>query len=339
VWITSFTIKETSMTFQAIVARQDNGRVTAAVEQVGDDFLASGAVTVSVEWSTVNYKDAIALAGQNIIQSFPLIPGIDFAGTVENSSDDRFKVGDKVVATGWDLSQTHNGGFAQRARVPADWLVKLAPSISTRDAMAIGTAGFTAMLSVLALEYGGLYPAKGEILVTGASGGVGSIAIALLSKLGYRVAASTGKASEEPYLRDLGATAVIDRHTLSVDVPPLSAERWAGAIDAVGGKSLANILTQTAYGGVVTTCGFVGGRDLPASVLPFILRGVTLAGIDSVRAPRPTRVRAWERLATDLDLEKLASTISVVGLADVAAVTRDMLSGKIRGRTLIDVRR
>ncbi|ARO34349.1 quinone oxidoreductase YhdH/YhfP family protein (plasmid) [Rhizobium sp. NXC14] len=325
------------MTFRAIVARQHGGRVIATVETVEDDVLTAGDVTVSVEWSNVNYKDAIALAGQKIIQTFPLIPGIDFAGTVESTDDPRFKAGDKVVATGWDLSQTHHGGFAQKARVPADWLVKLAPSISTRDAMAIGTAGFTAMLSVLALEHGGISPEKGELLVTGASGGVGSIAIALLSKLGYRVAASTGKAEEERYLRDLGATTVIDRNTLSAEGPPISSERWAGAIDAVGGHSLANILAQTAYGGVVTTCGFVGGRDLPASVLPFILRGVTLAGIDSVRAPLCVRERAWQRLATDLDLEKLSSTISVVGLADVGTVARDMLSGKVRGRTLVDV--
>ncbi|MDK4717305.1 MDR family oxidoreductase [Rhizobium sp. CNPSo 4039] len=327
------------MIFQAIVARQDKDRVTAAVETVNDGFLTSGEVTVSVEWSTVNYKDAIALAGQRIIQTFPLIPGIDFAGTVEDSADPRFQRGDKVVATGWGLSQTHNGGFAQKARVPADWLVKLSPSISTRDAMAIGTAGFTAMLSVLALEHGNVVPERGEILVTGASGGVGSIAIAILTTLGYSVVASTGKASEEQYLLDLGAAAVVDRATLSAEGPPIAAERWAGAVDAVGGRSLANILAQTSYGGVVTTCGFVGGRDIPASVLPFILRGVTLAGIDSVNAPRAVREQAWKRLATDLDLEKLASTVSVVGLGDVSQVASQMLAGRIKGRTLVDVGR
>jgi acrylyl-CoA reductase (NADPH) len=327
------------MTFQAIVARQDGNQVNTAVETVPDEFLASGDVTVAVEWSNVNYKDAIALAGHNIIQTFPLIPGIDFAGTVDASSDARFKPGDRVVATGWGLSQTQHGGFAQKARVPAEWLVKLAPSISNRDAMAVGTAGFTAMLSVLALEHGGIFPNRGDILVTGASGGVGSIAIALLSKLGYRVVASTGKASEEQYLHDLGAADVVDRNTLGVEGPPIAGERWAGAVDAVGGRSLANILAQTAYGGIVTTCGFVGGRDLPTSVLPFILRGVTLAGIDSVRAPRAVRERAWDRLARDLDLEKLASTVSVVGLSNVADVATNMLSGKIRGRTLIDVGR
>ncbi|WP_395774404.1 MDR family oxidoreductase [Agrobacterium pusense] len=327
------------MTFKAIVARQNSERVTAAVEMVEDSVLTGGDVTVSVEWSTINYKDAIALAGQGIIQTFPLIPGIDFAGTVESSDDLRFKAGDNVVATGWGLSQTHNGGFAQKARVPADWLIKLAPSISTRDAMAIGTAGFTAMLSVLALEHGGVFPDKGELLVTGASGGVGSIAIAILSKLGYRVTASTGKAAEEQYLRDLGASTIIDRSTLITEGPPVASERWTGAVDAVGGRSLANILSQTAYGGVVTTCGFVGGRDLPASVLPFILRGVTLAGIDSVRAPRAVRERAWERLAVDLDLDKLGSTVSVVGLAGIQGVARDMLYGKVRGRTLVDLGR
>jgi len=337
--MTSFTNKESSMTFQAIIARQDNDRVTAAVETVEDGLLTSGDVTVSVEWSTVNYKDAIAIAGQRIIQTFPLIPGIDFAGTVETSTDPRFQEGDKVVATGWGLSQTHNGGFAQKARVPADWLVKLAPSISTRDAMAIGTAGFTAMLSVLALEHGNVSPARGEILVTGASGGVGSIAIAILSKLGYSVVASTGKSGEEQYLRDLGASAVVDRAALLAEGPSIAAERWAGAVDAVGGRSLANILAQTSYGGVVTTCGFVGGRDIPASILPFILRGVTLAGIDSVNAPRSVREKAWDRLATDMDLQKLASTISVVGLGDVFQVASQMLAGRIKGRTLVDVDR
>ena len=327
------------MTFQAIVARQSNDGVTAAVELVQDEFLTAGDVTVSVEWSTVNYKDAIALAGQKIIQTFPSIPGIDFAGTVESSADPRFARGDQVVATGWALSQTHNGGFAQKAKVPADWLVKLPPSISTRHAMAIGTAGFTAMLSVLALEHGGISPDRGEILVTGASGGVGSIAIAILSKLGYGVGASTGKSSEGPYLKNLGATSLIDRATLFAEGPPISAERWAGAVDVVGGRALANILAQTTYGGVVTTCGFVGGRDLPASVLPFILRGVTLAGIDSVNAPRPVREQAWQRLATDLDLEKLASTVSEVGLGDVTKVVGEMLAGRIRGRTLVDVNR
>ncbi|MGM4910245.1 MDR family oxidoreductase [Rhizobium sp. 768_B6_N1_8] len=325
------------MSFQAILARQSADGVTATVETVEDDILMEGSVTVAIDWSTVNYKDAFALAGQRIIQTFPLISGIDFSGTVESSRDTRFAPGDKVVATGWGLSQTHHGGFAQKARVPADWLIKLPASISTRDAMAIGTAGFTAMLSVLALEHGDVGPERGEVLVTGASGGVGSIAIAILSRLGYRVVASTGKRNEADYLQRLGAGEVIDRAMLTQEGAPIAAERWAGAVDAVGGRTLANVLAQTKYAGVVTNCGFVGGRDLPASVLPFILRGVTLAGIDSVNAPMAIRQKAWARLATDLDLDKLASTITQVGLSDVPRIAAEMLEGRVRGRTLVDV--
>jgi acrylyl-CoA reductase (NADPH) len=258
---------------------------------------------------------------------------------VESSADPRFTPGDKVVLTGWALSQTHHGGFAQRARVKADWLVKLPESISTRDAMAIGTAGLTSMLSVLAIEHAGAAPARGDVLVTGASGGVGSIAIALLAKLGYRVVASSGKAEESDYLRNLGAAEVIDRATLSANGPPVGAERWAAAIDSVGGRTLANVLAQTTYRGVVTNCGFVGGRDLPATVLPFILRGVTLAGIDSVMAPAALREEAWRRLATDLDLAKLGSTIREIGLGEVQAAAGQLLKGQGRGRTLVDVNR
>jgi len=325
------------VSFQAILARQSADGVTATVETVEDDILMEGSVTVAIDWSTVNYKDAFALAGQRIIQTFPLISGIDFSGTVESSRDARFAPGDKVVATGWGLSQTHHGGFAQKARVPADWLIKLPASISTRDAMAIGTAGFTAMLSVLALEHGDVEPERGEVLVTGASGGVGSIAIAILSRLGYRVVASTGKRNETDYLQRLGAGEVIDRAMLAQEGAPIAAERWAGAVDAVGGRTLANVLAQTKYAGVVTNCGFVGGRDLPASVLPFILRGVTLAGIDSVNAPMAIRQKAWARLATDLDLDKLASTITQVGISDVPRIAAEMLEGRVRGRTLVDV--
>jgi acrylyl-CoA reductase (NADPH) len=325
------------VSFQAILARQSADGVTATVETVEDDILMEGSVTVAIDWSTVNYKDAFALAGQRIIQTFPLISGIDFSGTVESSRDARFAPGDKVVATGWGLSQTHHGGFAQKARVPADWLIKLPASISTRDAMAIGTAGFTAMLSVLALEHGDVGPERGEVLVTGASGGVGSIAIAILSRLGYRVVASTGKRNETDYLQRLGAGEVIDRAMLAQEGAPIAAERWAGAVDAVGGRTLANVLAQTKYAGVVTNCGFVGGRDLPASVLPFILRGVTLAGIDSVNAPMAIRQKAWARLATDLDLDKLASTITQASLSDVPRIASEMLEGRVRGRTLVDV--
>ena len=327
------------MAFRAILATQNGGAISASVTTVEDDILHDGDVTISVEWSDVNYKDALAPVSPQIIQKFPLIPGIDFAGTVESSSDARFQSGDRVVATGWGLSQTHHGGYAQRARVKGDWLIKLPHAIGTRDAMAIGTAGLTAMLSVLALEDGGLTPERGDVVVTGASGGVGSIAISILSKLGYRVLASTGKPSEADYLRTLGASEIIDRETLSGEGKPLGQDVWAGGIDSVGGRTLANVLSQTKYRGVVTSCGFVGGMDLPASVLPFIMRGVTLAGIDSVHAPQVLRERAWGRLATDLDLGKLALTVSEIGLGDVLAVAAEMRAGRTKGRTLVDVNR
>ena len=328
------------MAFRAIFAsRSDDGAVTASVQTLDESTLHDGNVTVAVEWSNVNYKDAVALAGAQIIQTFPLIPGIDFAGTVAQSSDDRFRPGDKVVATGRGLSQTHHGGFAECARVSGDWLEKLPSGLTTRDAMAIGTAGFTAMLSVMALEHEGVAPDQGDILVTGASGGVGSIAIALLSALGFRVIASTGKPEEAAYLHSLGATDIIDRATLSGEGKPVAAERWAGAIDSVGGRTLANVLAQTKYRGTVTTCGFVGGIELPATVLPFILRGVTLVGIDSVNAPKSLRTVAWQRLADTLDLQKLGSTVTEVGLDDVSAVAAAMRQGKVKGRTLVDVNR
>ncbi|WP_343617057.1 MDR family oxidoreductase [Novosphingobium sp.] len=328
------------MSFQAILAHKlEDGTVEASIETLDESILQEGDVTIDVEWSDVNYKDAIALYTPQIIQTSPLIPGIDFAGTVSGSSDPRFSVGDKVVATGWALSQTHHGGFSQKARVKGDWLVKLPEAISTRDAMAIGTAGFTAMLSVLALEHGGITPERGAILVTGASGGVGSVAVAILAKLGYRVIASTGKADEAEYLTNLGAADIIDRASLSEPAAPIAAERWAGAIDTVGGQTLANVLAQTSYRGVVTNCGFVGGRELPGSVLPFILRNVTLAGIDSVNAPQQVREEAWARLARDLAPSILASTVSEVGLAEVQGVVGKMLKGLIRGRTLVDVNR
>ncbi|MGB8420292.1 MDR family oxidoreductase, partial [Paraburkholderia sp.] len=246
-------------------------------------------------------------------------------------------VGDRVVANGWGLSQTHHGGFAQKARVKGEWLVKIPDAFTTRDAMAIGTAGYTAMLSVLALEHGGLTPQRGDVLVTGANGGVGSIAIAILSGLGYRVVASTGRLDEADYLRSLGAAEIIDRSTLSEAGAPIASERWAGAVDSVGSHTLANVLARTQYRGVVTACGLAQGTDLPASVLPFILRNVTLAGIDSVNAPHGARIEAWSRLARDLDLDKLARTTHVVGLAEVPAVVGRMFAGKVRGRTVVDV--
>ena len=326
------------MTFKALLTTKDGNGISTNLVDFNDKDLMPGDVTVAVDYSTVNYKDGLALGGRSgIIQKFPLIPGIDLAGTVESSSYPGIAVGDRVVANSWGLSQTHHGGYAQKARMSGDWLVKLPEPFSTRDAMAIGTAGYTAMLCVLALEHGGIMPDRGDILVTGANGGVGSIAIALLSDLGYRVVASTGRLEEADYLRELGAAEVIDRHTLSEAGKPVAGERWAGAVDSVGSHTLANVLAQTAYNGVVTACGLAQGLDLPATVLPFILRNVTLAGIDSVNAPQGIRVKAWSRLARNLDLGKLARTTHMVGLADVPDVAARILEGKIRGRTVVDV--
>jgi len=259
------------------------------------------------------------------------------AGTVISSTNPEFSVGDAVLVNGWALSHGHHGGYAQRARVKGEWLVKIPQPLSTRDAMAIGTAGYTAMLSVLALEHGGITPSSGDVLVTGASGGVGSIAIALLSGLGYRVIASTGRLEESDYLKSLGAAEVIDRRELSQAGAPIANERWAGAVDSVGSHTLANVLAQIKYRGVVTTCGIAQGPDLPGSVLPFILRNVTLAGIDSVNAPQNVRQQAWARLAKDLDLKKLNSTIHTIGLAQIDEFARLVLDGKVRGRTVVDV--
>jgi len=313
----------------------------ALASRITDTELDAGAgnVTVRVEWSTVNYKDALALTGAGrIMQRLPLVGGIDFAGVVEASDSPDHRPGDRVLVNGYGLSQTHNGGYAEFCRVPAEWLVPVPEAFSSRDAMAIGTAGFTAMLCVLALEHNGLTPDKGDVLVTGANGGVGSIAIALLSKLGYRVVASTGRANEADYLRELGAAEIIERASLSEPLTrPLLSERWAAAVDSVGSHTLANVLAQIRYGGAVAACGLAQGMDLPTSVGPFILRNVTLAGIDSVNAPRAARLRAWERLAQDLDLQKLSSTITEIGLADVPGMVAGLLAGKVRGRTVVKV--
>ena len=328
------------MTFKALVARKTGDKVTAQIETMNDADLNPGDVVVAVDWSTVNYKDGMALRGvPGIINSFPLIPGIDLAGVVRSSSNARFAIGDRVVANGWGLSQTHHGGYAEMARLTGDWLIKLPDSISTRHAMAIGTAGYTAMLSVLALEHGGVTPNSGDILVTGASGGVGSVAIALLSRLGYRVIASTGRPQETHYLTALGAAEVLDRSSLSGQGRPVGAERWAGAIDSVGSQTLVNVLAQTKYRGVVAACGLAQGFDLPGTVLPFILRNITLAGIDSVNAPREIRQKAWSRLARDLDLDKLEQTITEIGLAEVPRAAEAVVRGEVRGRTVVDVHR
>ena len=326
------------MTFKALLATKTDKVISTSVVEMNEQDLMPGEVTIAVDYSTVNYKDALAITGRaDIIRQFPLIPGIDLAGTVEASSFPGIAIGDRVVANSWGLSQTHHGGYAQKARVKGEWLVKIPAAFSTKDAMAIGTAGYTAMLSVLALEHGGLTPQRGDILVTGANGGVGSIAIAILSDLGYRVIASTGRLEEGDYLRGLGASEIIDRKTLSEPGAPIAAERWAGAVDSVGSHTLANVLAQTQYRGVVTACGLAQGLDLPGSVLPFILRNVTLAGIDSVNAPQQARIQAWSRLARDLDLSKLARTTQVVGLAEVPAVVGRMFEGKVQGRTVVDV--
>lgn len=326
------------MTFRALLATKTGEDMSVNLVDLEDADLMPGDVTVRVDYSTVNYKDLAAVSGRgNVIKQFPLIPGIDLAGTVEASSYPGIEVGEKVVANSWGLSQTHHGGYAQKARLSGDWLVKIPEPFSTRDAMAIGTAGYTAMLSVLALEHGGITPDNGDILVTGANGGVGSIAIALLSDLGYRVIASTGRVEEASYLKELGAAEVIDRTTLSEPGAPIAAERWAGVVDSVGSHTLANAIAQTKYRGVVTACGLAQGLDLSTTVLPFILRNVTLAGIDSVNAPQHVRMEAWSRLARDLDLEKLARTTSVVGLSGVPDVVQRMAEGKVQGRTVVDV--
>jgi acrylyl-CoA reductase (NADPH) len=326
------------MTFKALLATNTNKTISTSVVDMKEQDLMPGDVAIAVDYSTVNYKDAMAITGRvEVIRQFPLIPGIDLAGTVEASSYPGIAVGDRVVVNSWGLSQTHHGGYAQKARVKGEWVTKIPAAFSTRDAMAIGTAGYTAMLCVLALEHGGLTPKRGDILVTGANGGVGSIAIAILSHLGYRVIASTGRPEESDYLRGLGAAEIIERRTLSEPGAPIASERWAGAVDSVGSRTLANILAQTQYRGVVTACGLAQGMDLPASVLPFILRNVTLAGIDSVNAPREVRIEAWSRLARDLELSKLARTTEVVPLAEVPSVVSRMFEGKVRGRTVVDV--
>lgn len=326
------------MTFKALQATKTGETISTALVDFEEADLMPGDVTVAIDYSTVNYKDAMAVSGRApVIRQFPLIPGIDFSGIVEASSHSGFAVGDRVVANGWGLSQTHHGGFAQKARVSGEWLVKLPDIFSTRDAMAIGTAGYTAMLSVLALEHAGVTPDKGDVLVTGAGGGAGSVAIALLSKLGYRVIASTGRLEEADYLRELGAAEVIDRRTLSEPGAPIAKERWAGAIDSVGSHTLANVLAQTCYRGAVAAFGLAQGADLPGSVLPFILRNVTLAGIDSVNAPQDARLQAWARLATDLELSKLARATQVISLAEVPGLAGPVLQGQVRGRTVVDV--
>ena len=325
--------------FKAIVVDKAETGQTVRLADFDEKDLMDGDVTVAVEWSTVNYKDGLAVTGKApVVRRFPMIAGVDFAGTVESSSHPGWKPGDKVILNGWGLGETHLGAYAEKARVKGDWLVRLPAGISTRDAMAIGTAGYTAMLSVMALERAGLKPERGPIIVTGAAGGVGSVAVALLAKLGYTVIASTGRPEEASYLTGLGASEVIERKELSGPVRPLAKERWAGGIDAVGSTTLANVLSMTRYGGAVAACGLAGGMDLPTSVAPFILRGVSLLGIDSVMCPLPLRQEAWRRLETDLDRPKIAAMVSEIRLDDVIAAGRRIFEGQVRGRIVVKIR-
>ncbi len=324
--------------FEALLLTKSDGGQTAAWTELSAADLMEGDLTVRVTHSTVNYKDGLVIAGKApLVRRWPMIPGIDFSGVVETSANPEFKPGDKVVLNGWGLSETHLGGYAQVARVKGDWLVPLPEGLTLAEAMAIGTAGYTAMLSVIALERHDVTPAKGPVLVTGAAGGVGSVAVAILAKLGYAVIASTGRAEEEAYLRSLGASEIVARQELSAPGKPLGRERWAGAIDSVGSHTLANALSQTKYGGAVAACGLAQGMDLPASVAPFILRGVTLIGIDSVMAPKPKRLEAWARLAKDLDRAKLAAMTHTHSWKEAETLARQILEGKVRGRAVLEV--
>ena len=325
-------------TFKAIRVDKAEKGTTVALTQFDEAELMEGDVTVAVEYSTLNYKDGLAVTGKApVVRRFPMIAGIDFAGTVAQSSHPQWKSGDKVVCTGWGMGETHLGAYAEKARVKGDWLVRLPQGISARDAMAIGTAGFTAMLSVLALQKHGLTPSHGPVVVTGAAGGVGSVATALLSKLGYHVIASTGRTSEADYLKGLGAAEIIDRNELSGPAKPLARERWAGGIDSVGSTTLANLLSMTKYGGAITACGLAAGMDLPSSVAPFILRGVCLLGIDSVMCPIELRTTAWSRLASDLDHGKLAEITQEIGLDQVIDAGAKILAGQVRGRIVVKI--
>ncbi len=324
--------------FKGILITKDEAGYQARLQQIDESVLPEGDVTVRVEWSTLNYKDGLAITGKSpVVRRFPMVPGIDLAGTVLESSNPAWKAGDKVVLNGWGVGETHCGGLAEVARLKGEWLVPLPAAFTARQAMAIGTAGYTAMLCVLALEKHGIKPADGEILVTGANGGVGSVAIALLAKLGYRVVASTGRPSEAEHLKALGASAIIERSELSAPGKPIGKERWAGVVDTVGSHTLANACATTKYRGAVAACGLAGGMDFPATVAPFILRGVTLYGIDSVMAPLAVRQEAWGRLARDLDLARLDAMTREISLGEAPAVAAELLDGKVRGRVVVDV--
>lgn len=327
--------------FNALVVNKDeeSGKTSAAVERISTDQLPEGNVVVNVEYSTVNYKDGLCIGpGGGLVREYPHVPGIDFAGTIESSDDPRYSAGDSVVLTGWRVGEVHWGGYAQKARVNADWLVPLPSGLSSRQAMAVGTAGFTAMLAVTALEDHGLQPDQGPVLVTGAAGGVGSVATAILANLGYEVAAVTGRHETEEYLRALGATQIVPREEINETVKrPLERETWAGCVDAVGGDMLARVLGQMKYGGSVSAVGLAGGAGLPTTVIPFLLRGVNLLGIDSVMQPYDNRLRAWERIAKDLPMDKLEAMIHLATLSDLPALGTDILKGQVKGRVVVDV--
>ncbi|HXF80547.1 MAG TPA: MDR family oxidoreductase [Usitatibacter sp.] len=325
---------------KAILLSREADKFQARVAEVGENELPEGDVTVKVEYSTVNFKDALALTDKSpIVRKWPMVAGIDFAGVVEASAHPSWKPGDHVLLNGWGVGETHWGGLAQKARVKGDWLVRVPQGMTTREAMAIGTAGYTAMLCVMALERLGVTSDRGDVLVTGATGGVGSISVAILAQLGYRVVASTGKLSEKAYLESLGAKEIVERATLSQPGKPLQKERWAGVVDSVGSHTLVNACAQTMAEGAVAACGLAQGMDFPATVAPFILRGVTLAGVNSVTAPMERRLEAWRRLATQLDRGRLRSTIGDIGLADALAKAPEVIAGKVRGRLVVDVNR
>ncbi len=324
--------------FNALVVRKEGDeKPSASVEEISEDQLPEGNVTVAVEYSTVNYKDGLCIGpGGGLVRNYPHVPGIDFAGTVESSDDDRYTPGDKVVLTGWRVGEVHWGGYSQKARVKADWLVPLPDGLDTRQAMAVGTAGFTAMLAVMALEDHGIK--DGPVLVTGAAGGVGSVATAILAKLGHEVAGVTGRPETADYLKDLGATQIVAREEINETTKrPLEAETWGGCVDAVGGDMLARVLGQMKYGASVSAVGLAGGAGLPATVIPFLLRGVNLLGIDSVMQPYENRVRAWERIAKGLPMDKLEAMIQPATLGDLPGLGRDILNGQVKGRVVVDV--
>ena len=320
-----------------VIEKAESGQKVGLLDFDEADFMG-GDVDVRVEWSTLNYKDGLAITGKApVVRRFPMIAGIDFAGTVESSSHPAWKKGDRVLLNGWGCGETHLGGYAEKARVKGDWLVRIPASMTAREAMAIGTAGYTAMLAVIALERHGLTPASGPVVVTGAAGGVGSVAVAILSKRGFQVTASTGRPGETEYLKKLGANEIIARAELAGPAKPLAKERWAGGIDSVGSTTLANVLSMTRYGGAVAACGLAGGMDLPTSVAPFILRGVSLLGIDSVMRPKADRELAWKRLEDDLDRGKLADLTTVIGLGEVIDAARNIVEGRIRGRIAVEI--